>query len=393
MMICSDCAAPLKDGAKFCGVCGAQTTANLPATPSRGPAAAAAPARILAPTPEARLAPLETKPMPATLAPPPTLAHTYECIRLGEYDQAASELLRWWHSLHWAIRVAAITVLLALVCIGLFSTLARDLREGGLVMLALLLVPLSAGAIIALAQPEPMLAVMAGFASWTAMKRDRARDKGTFLARWFFRPFYGALSGSAQLTGFIHPPYLRAGATVALQGFAFYLALLVAYVAIALLVAIVFIMIALWLFSLMLSQGSSSGSSRSTSRILTRAVARRSERRTDLFGNSYVQHLDEAGRPVGTTRERTDWLGNAYQQHEDQAGKQTGHSQQRNDLFGNAYQQHYTEESKEAGYSENRQDLLGNPYVQHKDEQGHKTGRSEAREDWLGKPYVKHEGE
>jgi hypothetical protein len=320
-----------------------------------------------------------------------TLSGVYSNLKTGEVEQAAAELQRWWWWLHWGIRVAAVTAALGIPLMLFVSSAARSNDPAGSLVVWLFLLPFWSGAIIALARPEPALNRMDRFIGWSAMKRDRSRDKGTFTSRWFFRPFYGSLCGSASVTGFITEPYLRTGVMVALQFFAIYVALMVAYVAIAIVIAIVFIMIMIWILTLMLSEGSSG--SGSGSRYVARRIARKSEQRTGLLGNKYAQHYDDEGRKAGYTEQRTGLLGNQYQQHYSQEGDKVGYTEDRTGLFGNQYQQHLDQEGSKSGYSEDRQGLFGNHYVQHYSQEGEKDGRSEVRKDLFGKEYVKHEDE
>jgi len=259
-----------------------------------------------------------------------------------------------------------------------------DLTTPGGFVFSLILLPIALGALIALARPDPVPGWMERFVTWSSMKGSQAREKGTFLAKWFFRPFYALLSGSNSITTSMKDPYLRAGSTLALQFFALYLALFVAYAAIMIVIGIAIILFVLWIISLMLSEGLSGG---------TRSYSGRSETRETLFGRKYTQHLDSSGNKIGYTEQRTGFFGNQYQQHFSQDGEKTGRTDAREGIFGNQYQQHFDADGSKAGYSESKEGLLGNRYVQQYDQDGEKTRRSELREDFLGRKYVAHEDE
>lgn len=387
MRFCYNCGTQLKDGAKFCGRCGQRTTAGLePPTPSFNFASDATPA-IQPVQYSIPSRPLPTQPIPTQpLTPATTLGGIFSRLKDGEAEQAGRELIRWWHALHWSIRVMVVTIALAALMMLMIS-------QAGRVNLPALffLVPFGLGAIIALARPEPALGRMERFVRWSAMKRERAKDKGTFVYLWFFRPLYASLCGSATVTGFIKEPYLRTGVIITLQFFTICIALVIAYAAIAVVIAFVALMIALWILSFALSDKSSSGSS--VSSYAARRIARRSERRTGFFGNEYQQHYNDEGGKAGYTEQRTDFFGKPYQQHYSQQGDKSGYSEGRTGFLGDQYQQHFDQNGSKAGYSEQNQNFFGTQYVQHHDDQGNKTGRSEVRKDFFGREYVKHEDE
>jgi hypothetical protein len=329
--------------------------------------------------------------MPADAGEAATLDGVYSRLNSGNAEMAAGELIRWWQALYWPIRVAAVTAVLGVFLMLFFSSAVRTGDAGSNLLASVFLMPIAFGAIVALARPEPALDRMARFIRWSAMKRDRARASDRFVTRWFFRPLYGSLCGSATATVFIKEPYLRTGVMIALQFFAVYVALMIAYAAIAIVVAFVFLMIVIWIMSLILSEGSGGGGS--SSRHAVRKIASRSRQRTGFFGNQYIQHQDDQGHNTGYTEQRTDFFGRPYQQHFSQEGGKAGYSEEQQGFFGNRYVQHLNQEGTKAGYSEDRQGFFGNEYLQHYDERGNKAGRSEVRKDFLGNEYVKHEDE
>ena len=383
MVLCSTCGDGLKQGAKFCGVCGAPAPfasgATTPETWRGQPGMPAAQATQTAMSP-----PAAPKTAPFAQAAAPSLADVYSTLGSGGVDEAAKQLSHWWRALRWEIRLTIVATALALTMLLFIFASGVDLNTSGGFVLSLILLPVVLGALVALARPDPVPGWMARFIGWSAMKRDRAREKGTFLAKWFFRPFYGLLCGSNSATASIKEPYLRAGSTLALQFFALYLALFVAYAAIMVVIGIAIIVFVFWIISLMLSEGFSSGS---------RGYSGRSETRETLFGRKYTQHLDSSGNKTGYTEQRTGLFGNQYQQHFSQDGEKTGRTDAREGLFGNQYQQHSDADGSKAGYSENKESLFGSRYVQDYDQDGEKTGRSEVREDLLGRKYVAHEDE
>jgi hypothetical protein len=407
MILCSTCGEGVKENAKFCGACGSRaqlaTTAATPGTwPNRqGASAAQAPLRAVGPAPARETAPFAQ-------AAAPSLSDVYSKLRLGAVNEAAGQLSRWWGALRWEIRLTIVATALALTMLLFISVSGVELNTPGGFVMSLILLPIVLGALVALARPDPVPGWMARFTGWSARKRDRARDKGTFLANWFFRPFYALLCASNSVTAPIKEPYLRAGSTQALQFFALYLALLVAYAAIMVVIAITVIVIVLWIFSLILSEGFSSGSS---SRAFSHVSSRRSrddqdsdyaqsrnrsgytKPATGIFGNKYQQHHNKDGTNAGYSEQQKGIFGNQYTQHYSGDGSKTGYSESQKGIFGNKYTQHHDQDATNAGYSERQKGIFGNEYVQHYDQQGKKTGRSEVRKDIFGNEYVKHENE
>jgi hypothetical protein len=361
MNICTVCGHSLKPNAMFCGQCGASIHDAGNYSPD--------PAKL-------RSTSLSTGYAAASIEP------------IGSNAPAQSiDLMGQWRAAHWVIRLVIVCVVMAVPVILLISSTTGGRDSGGAVVMGLILIPLALGAVIALAQPEPVLGWMDRFTIWAGRKRERSKSKGTFLARWFFRPLYASLSGSATVTRPISAPYLRAGVMVALQFFAVYMAMLIAYAAIIVVLAIVFIILMLWIISAILSGGFSGDSARDYA---VRRVVRRSQRRTGILGDEYTQHFDSSGRKAGYTQERKDIFGRPYQQHFTQDGKKVRYTEDRQDLFGDHYQQHFSQDGKKSGYSEDRKDLFGDEYIQHFNEQDRKSGRSEVREDIFGDKYIKH---
>jgi hypothetical protein len=324
--------------------------------------------------------------------PDVSLESVYSKIKDGDFKNSARQFFLWWSGLHWIIRLLVVGLAVGLPMLLIVADVAQESPPGGIVV-SVILIPLGLFSIIALARPEPAPNLAWRLSVWAATRRDRAREGGK-IRRWFFRPFYASLCGSATLTKSIRDIYVRAGTTFALQFCALCLALAFAYVAIVAVIVIVFLILALWFISLMLSEGFSSSSSSGRSYSYSeRTSARRSTKRTDLFGDEYIQHQDASGKNIGYTENRVDIFGNVYQQHLAQDGTKIGTSEDRVDIFGNNYQQHFDEGGNQAGHTESREDIFGDPYSQHYDQQGNKTGYSEVRSDFFGDPYVKHERE
>ena len=382
MVLCSTCGEGLKQGAKFCGGCG--TPASL-----AGEASGSQTLRGQSGTPAAQ--PAQKAPRPPFAAEgstyaqaAPSLSDVYTTLGSEGIREAAKVLSRWWGALRWEIRVTVVAAALALTAVLFISASGVDPGTPGGFVFSIVLLPIVLGALVAVARPDPVPGWIARFIAWSAMKRRLATEKGSFPAKWFFRPFYGLLCSSSSITSSIREPYLCAGATLALQFFAVYVALFAVYAAIMVVIAVAVILFVFWFISLMLSEGFSSGS---------RRYSGRSETRETLFGRKYTQHFDSSGEKAGYTEQRAGLFGNQYQQHFSQDGEKTGRTDARESLFGNKYQQHYDGDGSKAGYSENKEGLLGNRYVQEYDQDGEKTRRSELREHLLGGKYVAHEDE
>lgn len=407
MILCSTCGERLKQGAKFCGVCGAPAPFAAGATrPQTWPSQPGMPAAQATQT--AMSPPAAPKTAPFAQAAAPSLADVYSTLGSGSVNEAAKQLSHWWSALRWEIRLSIVAPALALMMLLFISASGVDLSTPGGFVLSLILLPIVLGALVALARPDPVPGWMARFIGWSAMKRDRATEKGTFLAKWFFRPFYGLLCSSNSITASIKEPHLRAGSTLALQFLALYLALFVAYAAIMVVIGIAIIVFVFWIISLMLSEGFSSGS---TSRTYSRISSRRSRDDTEsdypqsgkrsgyttpatgIFGNKYQQHHNKDGTNAGYSEQQKGIFGSQYTQHYADDGSKAGYSEGQKGIFGNQYTQHHDQDATNAGYSERQKGIFGNEYIQHYDQEGNKTGRSEVRKDIIGNEYVKHEDE
>src|SRR5882724_7639309 len=113
MILCSTCGEGLKQGAKFCGACGAAapfaagatTPQKWPSQPATSAAQCAQPAMSPAAAPDA-----------ASLAhAAPSLADVYSTLASGSVDEAAKQLSRWWKALRWEIRLSIVATALALM--------------------------------------------------------------------------------------------------------------------------------------------------------------------------------------------------------------------------------------------------------------------------------------
>ncbi|MGH9838418.1 MAG: hypothetical protein ACREEM_06505 [Blastocatellia bacterium] len=307
----------------------------------------------------------------------------YSQLKDGRFREAFDSLRQGWQELRWEIRSAVVAVVTALLLVWIYL--------GAGFLAVLLTLPLIAGALIAAARPAPVAGWVDGLVRWADGKRQQALAKGTFFAKWVMRPFYASLSGSSNLTAVVKDPYLRAGATITLQSYAVYLALLVAYIAISVVLALACLAFFLWIFAYAFSE--SSGGGHTVTRAIRRGMSGRSEEREDLFGRQFTQHYDDRHNPTGRTEQREDIFGRPYQQHISPEGDYTGHSEEREGIFGNRYTQHSNEQGEQAGHSEEREDIFGRKYTQHLDEQGNPSGHSEEREDIFGRKYTKHEEE
>lgn len=311
----------------------------------------------------------------------------YSHLRAGQLRAAFASSQQWWRALRWEVRSIIVGAALGLLLIWVFATMSW--------LAGLLALPLVVGAWIAVARPAPVPQGVANFALRAEGRRERAAAKGTFFAKWIWRPFQASLSGAAKLTAGLQDPYQRAGATVALQMYAVCLALALAYITVYAVLVLLCIAVSIWVLAYMFADQRGGGGSRLVSRAISDSVSRRmaarSEQREDFLGNPYTQHYDDQGNPIGRTETREDFLGNQYQQHISAEGDNIGRSEEREGFFGNRYVQHLDAQSDAAGHSEEREGLFGDKYTQHFDAEGNPTGRSETREDFFGKKYVKHD--
>lgn len=188
----------------------------------------------------------------------------YAHLRQGEFRLAFDDLRQGWQSLRWELRSAIAGTMAGLLL--LWAVSAMDWLIG------LLAAPLAVGAVIAIARPVPVPNGVDGFVRWADGKRQQAAVKGSFFAKWVMRPVYAGLSGSASLSAPISDPYVRAGATIAIQSYAIYLTLAVASVAIYLVLVLACIAVVLWMIAYAFSERSSGGF---VSRTVSRSVSQR----------------------------------------------------------------------------------------------------------------------
>lgn len=200
----------------------------------------------------------------------------YAHLRAGQFRSAFDELHRGWEALRWEVRSAIVGTLAGLLLLWAVSAMGW--------LIGLLAVPLMAGAVIAISRPTPVPNSIDGFVHWADGKRRQAAAKGSFFAKWIMRPFYAGLSGSGSLTAPIPDPYLRAGATIAVQSYAVYLTLAVASIAIYLVLVLACIAFVLWMIAYAFSERSSSGFvSRTVSKSVSQRLMDYSELREDRF--------------------------------------------------------------------------------------------------------------
>ncbi|MGH9800370.1 MAG: hypothetical protein ACRD82_08405, partial [Blastocatellia bacterium] len=108
----------------------------------------------------------------------------YDQLKAGQFREAFGSLRQWWQELRWEIRLAVVATVVALLLVWIF--LAAGL------LAVLLALPLGVCALIALAQPAPVLGWVDGFVRWADGKRQQALAKSTFFSKWVARPFYAS---------------------------------------------------------------------------------------------------------------------------------------------------------------------------------------------------------
>jgi len=160
-----------------------------------------------------------------------------------------------------------------------------------------------------------------------------------------------------------------------------------AYVVFMVVVTLLMLGAMLWLIGKALS-GDDDGRSESSASS-HRSVSGTSHARQGLFGDRYVEHLDDDGRKIGESRLKTGFLGTEYVEHTDAQGKVVGESEVRTGFLGDSYVAHLDRDGQAAGESREVQGLFGDSRIEHIDRDGAVTGHSSSETDWLGKEFTR----
>ncbi len=244
----------------------------------------------------------------------------------------------------------------------------------------LLLLPVLAGAAIAILRLPSISGAIDSIEGWLRTRRDKATENQGKFARFVSRPFYAQCLFVWRCTAPIPDAHVRAGMRLAIliivSAGSLLLLVTAAYVLFAIVIFLFVLAIAFWIFSLWAGSGSSD-----TITTVTR-------RTSDWLGRPKEVHVDGSGKKIGESRATTDWIGNPKTVHTDTRGNVVGESRPTKDWLGNPKTVHKDAAGNAVGESRPSRDWIGNPITVHTDKDGNKTGESREETDLLGRRKV-----
>jgi len=229
----------------------------------------------------------------------------------------------------------------------------------------------------------------------------RAQEKTGKIAHYFSRPLYRGFLWIWRKTEPIADLHVRTGVRVGsilyFGSTMLFLAALVGYVVVALVIVAAALWFALWLAGHMISgkpiefgrdkEDEPTGSSWYS---LGRAQPARSRPTTDFLGDPKTDLLDKNGKKIGEMRPTTDFLGDPKENVFDSNGRKIGERRPDRDFLGDPVTSEHNAEGQKVGESRPSTDWLGDPVEEHYSTDGEKVGESQPDTDPLGNPEVRH---
>ncbi len=252
-----------------------------------------------------------------------------------------------------------------------------------------LLAPLVAGVLVGGFRPDGMVAFVNNASGWWERRYQHAKATRGWIRggvwRWLIWGFH-KLDG---WTDAITDDAARAGTRLTMFFYVGALSLFLVASAIYIALALLMIVVGFWILGKVLE--ANDGGRSSTTRAFTSALrGGQSRDRRDMWGDDYVEVLDDHGRRVGTSRTKKDMWGEEYVEHLDESGARVATSKIKKDMWGDSYEERRSNDGEVEQTSRVKKDMWGDEFVEHRDSDGSKVGESRDRRDLWGDRYTEH---